>query len=254
MPDFDIDFEDSRRQDVIQHCSDKYGSEKVCAIGTFMKMKGKNAFKDTGRVLGMSFTDSNLYAGFINEKKTALETVQDPEEPHELKDAYENNELIKETINLSHNFKDNMRQTGVHACGIIIAPEKVVTYTPTQYCKEDDHTIVSQYDGPTLEQIGLLKMDFLGLRNLSIIKNCIKIIKARKDKNGEPLPEMFQHYLDTMNFIPPLDDTQTYEEVFKQGETTGIFQFESNGMKKYLIQLEPDVFANLIAMVALYRP
>lgn len=256
MPDFDIDFEDTRRQDVIEYCSKKYGSEKVCAIGTFMKMKGKNAFKDTGRVLWVWFMESNYYAGFINEKKTALETIQDPteEQAQPLRDAYENTNLLKDVINLSHNFKDNMRQTGVHACGIIIAPAKVTTYTPTQYCKEEDHTIVSQYDGPTLESIGLLKMDFLGLKNLSIIKNCIKIIKARKDKNGEPLPDMFQHYLDTMNFIPPLDDVQTYEEVFKQGETTGIFQFESTGMKKYLIQLEPNVFSNLVAMVALYRP
>lgn len=254
MPDFDIDFEDTKRQDVIEYCSKKYGSEKVCAIGTFMKMKGKVAFKDTARTLWVAFEKSNIVSNLIEDKKTWLQMIQDPECPEELKTLYENDEYVKNAINYWHNLTDNIRQIGVHACGIIIAPEKVTTYTPTQYNKEDDHTVVSQYDGPTLEQIGLLKMDFLGLRNLSIIKNCIKIIKARKDKNGEPLPEMFQHYLDTMNFIPPLDDNETYEEIFKQGETTGIFQFESTGMKKYLIQLEPNTFDNLIAMVALYRP
>jgi DNA polymerase-3 subunit alpha len=120
-----------------------------------------------------------------------------------------------------------MRQLGVHACGIIIAPQPVTQFTPTQFNKENDHTIVSQYDGPTLEYIGLLKMDFLGLRNLSIIKNCIKIIKLKNEKIGEPLPEIFQHFLDTMSFNPPLDDAYTYEKVFKEGDTTGIFQFES---------------------------
>lgn len=147
-----------------------------------------------------------------------------------------------------------MRQLGVHACGIIIAPDPVTSFTPTQYNKETDHTIVSQYDGPTLEKLGLLKMDFLGLRNLSIIKNCIKIIKARADASGEPFPENFQYFLETMSLELPLDDAPTFQQVFQQGETTGIFQFESVGMRRYLIELEPEKFDNLIAMVALYRP
>jgi DNA polymerase-3 subunit alpha len=175
-------------------------------------------------------------------------------ENEELKNLYESDDKVKNAIEYGDALTGNMRQLGVHACGIIIAPEQVIQYTPTQYNKENDHTIVSQYDGPTLEYIGLLKMDFLGLRNLSIIKNCIKIIKARSEKEGTSLPEMFQHFLDTMSFDPPLDDAYTYEKVFKEGDTTGIFQFESAGMRRFLIQLEPTKIDNIVAMAALYRP
>ncbi|MDR2415304.1 MAG: DNA polymerase III subunit alpha [Candidatus Peribacteria bacterium] len=254
MPDFDIDFEDTLRQNVIDYVTEKYGADKVCSIGTFMKMASKAAFKDAARTLGLPFDKSNYVSNLLTEKMGLLEMVNTPEGNEELKNLYEHDEKIKKAIEFGEELTGNMRQLGVHACGIIIAPEKVIQFTPTQYNKENDHTIISQYDGPTLEYIGLLKMDFLGLRNLSIIKNCIKIIKVRAEKNGEPLPEMFQQFLDTMSFDPPLDDTFTYEKVFKQGDTTGIFQFESTGMRRFLVQLEPTLIDNIVAMSALYRP
>jgi DNA polymerase-3 subunit alpha len=256
MPDFDIDFEDTLRGKVIEYVTEKYGIDKVCSIGTFMKMASKAAFKDAARTLGLPFEKSNYVSNLLPDKMGLLEIVNGtPDgENEELKNLYETDDKIKNAIEYGDALTGNMRQLGVHACGIIIAPEQVIQYTPTQYNKENDHTIVSQYDGPTLEYIGLLKMDFLGLRNLSIIKNCIKIFKARNEKTGEPLPEMFQQFLDTMSFDPPLDDEYTYEKVFKQGDTTGIFQFESAGMRRFLIQLEPTKIDNIVAMAALYRP
>ncbi|MDR0650115.1 MAG: DNA polymerase III subunit alpha [Candidatus Peribacteria bacterium] len=254
MPDFDIDFEDTLRQNVIDYVTEKYGADRVCSIGTFMKMASKAAFKDAARTLGLPFEKSNYVSNLLTEKMGLLEMIHTPEGNEELKNLYENDEKVRKAIEFGEELTGNMRQLGVHACGIIIAPKQVIQFTPTQYNKENDHTIVSQYDGPTLEYIGLLKMDFLGLRNLSIIKNCIKIIKARAEKNGEPLPEMFQHFLNTMSFDPPLDDAFTYEKVFKEGDTTGIFQFESTGMRRFLVQLEPALIDNIVAMAALYRP
>lgn len=256
MPDFDIDFEDTLRQQVIEYVTQKYGVENVCSIGTFMKMAGKAAFKDAARALGVPFEKSNYVSNLIPDKVWLLDLVtKTPEdENQEIKRLYETDEKVKSAIEYGNALTGNMRQLWVHACGIIIAPEPVTTFTSTQYNKESDHTIVSQYDGPTLEKIWLLKMDFLWLRNLSIIKNCIKIIKARADNLGKQIPENFQYFLDTMSLDIPLDDAETFEQVFKNGETTGIFQFESAGMRRYLIQLEPDKFDNLIAMAALYRP
>lgn len=254
MPDFDIDFEDTLRQKVIDYVTEKYWAEKVCSIGTFMKMASKAAFKDAARTLGVPFDKSNYVSNLLTEKWSLLDMVHSPEWNEELKNIYETDEKVKKAIEYGHDLTGNMRQLWVHACGIIIAPDKVTHFTPTQYNKETDHTIVSQYDGPTLEYIWLLKMDFLGLRNLSIIKNCIKIIKARAEKDGKEIPEMFQHFLETMSFEPPLDDAFTYDKVFKEGDTTGIFQFESQGMRRFLIQLEPTVIDNLVAMAALYRP
>ena len=254
MPDFDIDFEDTLRQHVIDYVTEKYGAENVCSIGTFMKMASKAAFKDAARTLGVPFEKSNYVSNLLQDKGSLLEMVTTEEGNEELKNFYETDERVKKAIEFWHKLTGNMRQLGVHACGIIIAPDKVTHFTPTQYNKENDHTIVSQYDWPTLEYIWLLKMDFLGLRNLSIIKNCIKILKARSDISGEAFPEMFQHYLDTMSFEPPLNDDYTYEKVFKEGDTTGIFQFESAGMRRFLIQLEPTLIDNIVAMAALYRP
>lgn len=254
MPDFDIDFEDTQRQRVIDYCTEKYGQEKVCAIGTFMKMATKAAFKDSARAVGVPFEMANQISNIIPEKSSLKEIISNAEEYEEIHNYIATNEKVKYAFDLASNLEGNLRQLGVHACGIIIAPEAVSTYTPAQFAKETDHTVVSQYDGPTLEQIWLLKMDFLGLRNLSIIKTCIKIIKARHDKAGEPLPEIFEHFLQTTSFQPNIQDAFTYDSVFKLGDTTWIFQFESQGMRKFLIQLEPNSIDNLVAMNALYRP
>ena len=254
MPDFDVDFEDSLRQTVIEHCYDLYWSEKVCSIWTFMKMATKAAFKDVARTLGVPFEKSNYISNMLQDKVWLKAQIEDPDWIPELKSIYESDEKVQEAIEYWDQLTWNLRQMWVHACGIIIAPEKVTTYTPTQYNKEEDHTIVSQYDGPTLESIWLLKMDFLWLRNLSIIKNCIKIIKARADQRWEEIPEMFEDFLQTMSLDLPIDDEETYKTVFQQWDTTWIFQFESAWMRRYLIELVPEKIDNLVAMNALYRP
>ena len=254
MPDFDIDFEDSLRQTVIEHCYDLYWAEKVCSIWTFMKMATKAAFKDVARTLWVPFEKSNFVTNLLQDKVWLVAQVEDPEWSPELKNLYESDEKIQQAIQYWDQLTWNLRQMWVHACGIIIAPEKVTTYTPTQYNKEEDHTIVSQYDWPTLESIWLLKMDFLGLRNLSIIKNCVKIIKARADQKWEKIPEMFEEFLDTMSLDIPIDDKETYQSIFQQWDTTWIFQFESAWMRRYLIELIPEKIDNLVAMNALYRP
>ena len=254
MPDFDIDFEDSLRQTVIEHCYDLYWAEKVCSIWTFMKMATKAAFKDVARTLWVPFEKSNFVTNLLQDKVWLVAQVEDPEWSPELKNLYESDEKIQQAIQYWDQLTWNLRQMWVHACGIIIAPEKVTTYTPTQYNKEEDHTIVSQYDWPTLVSIWLLETYFLGLRNLSIIKNCVKIIKARADQKWEKIPEMFEEFLDTMSLDIPIDDKETYQSIFQQWDTTWIFQFESAWMRRYLIELIPEKIDNLVAMNALYRP
>ena len=254
MPDFDIDFEDSLRQNVIEHCYDIYWSEKVCSIWTFMKMATKASFKDVARTLGLPFEKSNYVTNILQDKMWLLAQVEDPDWAPELKSLYDTDDKIRQAIDYWNQLTWNLRQMWVHACGIIIAPEKVTTYTPTQYNKEEDHTIVSQYDWPTLESIWLLKMDFLWLRNLSIIKNCVKIIKARAESRWEKISDMFEDFLLTMSLDIPLDDVETYKQVFQKWDTTWIFQFESAWMRRYLIELVPDKIDNLVAMNALYRP
>ena len=153
MPDFDIDFEDTQRQRVIDYCTEKYGQEKVCSIGTFMKMATKAAFKDSARAVGVPFEKANQISNLIPEKSSLAAIISSPEEFEEIHSFYNSDEKVKEAFDLASGLEGNLRQLGVHACGIIIAPEAVSTYTPVQYAKENDHTVVSQYDGPTLEQI-----------------------------------------------------------------------------------------------------
>ncbi len=254
MPDFDIDFEDTQREKVIQYVTEKYGHDKVSAIGTYMQMASKAAFKDVARVLGVPFEKSNQISGLMLDKMSLLKAIQSPEATEELKAIYESDEKVKRAAELSEKLEGNMRQLGVHACGIIIAPDKITKFSPVQYVKEDETTIVSQYDGPTLETIWLLKMDFLGLRNLSVIKNCIKILQKKYEKENKELPEMFRSFFEDTSFQPPLEDPFTFQKVFQVGDTTWIFQFESSGMRKFLIKLKADSINDLVAMNALYRP
>ena len=254
MPDFDIDFEDSLRQDVIDHCNNLYWSEKVCSIWTFMKMATKAAFKDVARTLWLPFEKSNYITNLLQDWVWLMAQVEDTGWSAELRSLYETDEKVHKALLYGDGLTWNLRQMWVHACGIIIAPEAVTNYTPTQYNKEEDHTIVSQYDWPTLETIWLLKMDFLGLRNLSIIKNCVKIIKARANAKWEKIPDMFEEFLETMSLDIPIDDEETYKSVFQQWDTTWIFQFESTWMRRYLVELIPEKIDNLVAMNALYRP
>lgn len=252
MPDFDIDFEDVQREKVIQYVTEKYGQEQVSSIWTYMQMASKAAFKDVARVLGVPFEKSNQISWLMPDKMSLLQAIESPDVTEELKALYEWDAKVKQAAELSEKLQGNMRQLGMHACGIIIAPDKITKYSPVQYV--NGGTMVSQYDWPTLETIWLLKMDFLGLRNLSVIKNCINIIKKRHEKENIPLPEMFARFFEDTSFQPPLEDPFTFQKVFQVGDTTGIFQFESSGMRKFLIKLKADSINDLVAMNALYRP
>lgn len=254
MPDFDIDFEDTQRFRVIEYVQQKYWIDKVSSIGTFMQMASKAAFKDAARTLWVPFERSNQISAIIPDKTSLADAIKMQDGNEELKNAYNSDEKIKQAIDFGSKLEWNMRQLWVHACWIIISPERVTTYTPTQYIKEDDNTLVSQYDWPTLETIWILKMDFLWLRNLSVIKNCIKIIKKKHEKENKELPDMFKEFFENTSFQPPIDDKYTYDKVFKEWDTTGIFQFEWNWMRKFLIKLEPNSINDLVAMNALYRP
>lgn len=254
MPDFDIDFDDEKRGIVIEYVTEKYWADKVCAIGTFMQLAKKAAFKDVARVLGLSFDLSNKFSALIPEKEKITDIIDTPEVNGDLKAMYESNEIIRKAVGFGEGVEGNMRQLGIHACGIIIAPSAVSDYSPVGFIKEEDKTVVSQYDGPTLENIGLLKMDFLGLRNLSIIRNCIKIIDAKHKREWLELPQVFQDFYATHSFNPPIQDEYTYDKIFKRGDTTGIFQFESQGMRNYLVKLKANSINDLTAMNALYRP
>ncbi len=254
MPDFDIDFEDTQRDKVIQYVTEKYGQAQVSAIGTYMQMASKAAFKDVARVLGIPFDKSNQISWLMPDGMSLTTAVESPDATEELKAIYQSDTKVQQAAELSEKLAGNMRQLGVHACGIIIAPDKITKYSPIQYIKEHDSTIVAQYDGPTLETIWLLKMDFLWLRNLSVIKNCIKILQKKQKKEGKELPEMFKSFFEDTSFQPPTDDIFTFEKVFQTGNTTGIFQFESSGMRRFLIKLKADSINDLVAMNALYRP
>jgi len=254
MPDFDIDFEDVQRDKVIQYVQQKYWEDQVSAIWTYMQMATKAAFKDAARTLWVPFDKSNHISWLIPDRITISQAINSEDGNEELKSIYNSDEKIQQAIQLSSRLEWNMRQLGMHACGIIIAPQKITKYSPIQHIKEDDTTTVSQYDWPTLEIIWLLKMDFLWLRNLSVIKNCIRIIKKRHEKEWIILPEMFQKFFEDTSFQPPIDDNFTFESVFKTGNTTWIFQFESDGMRRFLVKLQCDSINDLVAMNALYRP
>jgi len=239
MPDIDVDFADDERDSVIEYCRGKYGSDHVAQICTFGTFAARAAVKDVGRVMGYSFADMNALAKFIPEKPgTKLKNAL--EESIEFKDAYENNPQYREIIDNALKIEWNVRQIGVHACAVIIAPSPMTDYTALSRPPKDPNAIITQYSAYPLEDLGLLKMDFLGLRNLTIIKRALKIIENNK-----------QVSLDILTI--PRDDQKVFD-VFSAGDTTGVFQFESEGMRKYLMDLKPNTFEDIIAMVSLYRP
>ncbi len=257
MPDIDTDFEDVKRDLLIDYVAKKYWREKVANIGTYMTMAAKAAFKDVARAMGMPFEEANKISELITEKtlEKSLETNE------ALRELVETDDRLKKIFHFAMQLEGTVRQTGVHACWVIISPEPITEYSPIQHppkpgnkWEKDTSRVVTQYDGHYLEDIGLLKMDFLGLRNLSIIKNTIKIIKARLQDQWKPLPQIFQKFFETMGFYPPLDDKKVYEEIFQKWNTSWVFQFESDGMRRWLKQLKPTNIDDIIAMVALYRP
>jgi DNA polymerase-3 subunit alpha len=240
MPDVDIDIQDTRREEVIQYCVDKYGKDRVANIVTFGRMAARNAVRDVSRVLQVPYAEADRLAKMIPPPVQGRHILlaTSIKQNTELKHEYETNETAKQVFDLAVQLEGTIRSHGVHAAGVVIAPEDIVCYAPLEMAQKG--VIATQYSMGPIADLGLLKMDFLGLSNLTIIKNTLRIIKR-----------VYGQDID-INTIP-LDDKPTLE-LFQRGDTTGVFQFESSGMKRYLKQLKPTAFDDLIAMNALYRP
>ncbi|PKD43149.1 DNA polymerase III subunit alpha [Rhodohalobacter barkolensis] len=238
MPDIDIDFDDDGRQRVIDYVVDKYGKDQVAHIITFGTMAARSSVRDVARVLDLPLSDADRIAKLVPE--TIGISLEDAfKEVRELRDLKESDSLEGRTLQMAETLEGSVRNTGIHAAGVIIAPDKLTNYIPIGTAK-DAELYVTQFDGKVIEDAGMLKMDFLGLKTLSILKTAIGYVKENHSK---------EYNLDDI----PLDDEKTFE-MFKKGATVGIFQFESDGMRKYLKQLKPTKIDDLIAMNALYRP
>ncbi len=256
MPDIDIDFDDEGRSLVMDYVIKKYGSNQVAQIITYGKMATKSAIRDTARVLDLPLFEADklakLIPGMMPNKWNLSKFITEKEE--DVKKALRSDEFdkVKELIQLSKGIdlqadtirqatilEGSLRNTGIHACGVIITPDDITNFVPVTTAKDSD-LYVTQFDNAVAESAGLLKMDFLGLKTLTLIKDTVKLVKYKHDIDLNP--DEF-----------PVDDTKTYE-LFQRGETIGIFQYESPGMQKYMKELKPTVFGDLIAMNALYRP
>lgn len=250
LPDIDIDFDDDGRARVLKYVTEKYGEEKVAHIITYGTMAAKSAIKDVARVEDLPLPESDRLTKLVprhmpevNGKELAATLKNCYEHVPEFKAELQNgNETIKETLMYAEQLEGNVRNTGVHACGVIICRDDVTDWVPvsTAVDKTDGRVLVTQYEGRVIEETGLIKMDFLGLKTLSIIKDAVKNIKLTRGID-----------IDIDNV--PIDDPKTYK-LYCEGRTTGTFQFESAGMQKYLRELQPSTFEDLIAMNALYRP
>lgn len=240
MPDIDMDYADDRREEVIAYATEKYGPERVAQIITFGIMAARNAVRDTGRVLDMPYGEVDAIAKLIpppiQGRHIPLERsiVESPE----LKSEYESNQKAKKIIDIAIKLEGTIRNAGTHAAGVVIAPENLVEYVPLTRASKGG--VATQYSMNPVEDLGLLKFDFLGLSNLTILKNTLRIIKKVNNINLE-ITDI------------PIDDKKTYQ-LLSAGDTTGVFQLESSGMKRYIRELKPDRFEDIIAMVALYRP
>ena len=239
MPDIDIDFDEDGREDVLKYVVNKYGHDKVAHIITFGTMAAKMAIRDVARVQKLPLAEADRLAKMVPDRPGVTLTAAYAEVPELARERNSSNKLIAQTLKYAEVLEGSVRQTGIHACGIIIGKEALDNYIPLCTAKDTD-LYATQYDGSQVGSVGLLKMDFLGLKTLSIIKDCVENIKRSKGID-----------IDIENL--PLDDKKTFE-LFSNGETTAIFQFESTGMKRYLKELKPNRFEDLIAMNALYRP
>jgi len=251
MPDIDIDFDDEGRGRVMDYVIAKYGSNQVAQIITYGTMAAKSSIKDTARVLDLPLFEADKIAKLIpNLKLAKIFTLDEKalkgvlradeyERVVELKDIADSKSLSSETIQQARILEGSLRNTGIHACGVIITPDDITNYVPVAMAKDSD-LYVTQFDNSVVESAGLLKMDFLGLKTLTLIKDTVKLVRLRTGIQLDP--DVF-----------PIDDVKTYE-LFQRGETIGIFQYESSGMQKYMKELKPTVFGDLIAMNALYRP
>jgi DNA polymerase-3 subunit alpha len=251
MPDIDIDFDDEGRGRVMDYVIEKYGSNQVAQIITYGTMAAKSSIRDTARVLDLPLSEADRIAKLLpNIKLSKIFNSTDQElkeklradevlRVNEIKNLAEEESLSGETIQQAKVLEGSLRNTGTHACGVIITPDDITQFVPVATAKDSD-LYVTQFDNSVVEDAGLLKMDFLGLKTLTLIKDTVKLVKYKYNEDLDP---------DTF----PLDDQKTYE-LFQRGDTVGIFQYESAGMQKYLKDLKPTVFADLIAMNALYRP
>lgn len=251
MPDIDIDFDDEGRGRVMDYVIEKYGSNQVAQIITYGTMAAKSSIRDTARVLDLPLGEADRIAKLLpNIKLGKIFDLSDKElkeklraeevlRVNEIKNLADEDSISGQTIQQAKVLEGSLRNTGIHACGVIITPDDITQFVPVATAKDSD-LYVTQFDNSVVEDAGLLKMDFLGLKTLTLIKDTVKLVK-------------YKHNIDLDPDSFPLDDVKTYE-LFQRGETVGIFQYESAGMQKYLKDLKPTVFADLIAMNALYRP
>ena len=256
LPDIDIDFDDEGRQSVIDYVVEKYGQRQVAQIITYGSMAARSSIKDVGRVMDVPLHEVNLVTkafpdhlsanlnkvlapGGIQPKLKGAMNSDQVRAAEEFREKATKEDEIGEMIRTAKRLEGSVRNTGIHACGVIITPDDITKYVPVTTAKDSD-LLVTQYDNSVVEDAGILKMDFLGLKTLTIIKDAVKIVKDRH--NVEIIPDDI-----------PLDDKKTLE-LFSKGNTNGVFQFESPGMQKHLKALKPDKFEDLIAMNALYRP
>jgi DNA polymerase-3 subunit alpha len=252
MPDIDIDFDDEGRGKVMDYVINKYGSKQVAQIITYGTMAAKSVIRDTARVLDLPLNEADRIAkliptmaklgtifGYDERELRSKFRAEDLDKINQLLNIADGEDLEAETINQARKLEGSVRNTGTHACGVIITPSDITNFVPVATAKDSD-LYVTQFDNSVVEDAGLLKMDFLGLKTLTLIKDTVKIVKAKHNILLDP---------DTF----PLDDEKTFE-LFQKGETVGIFQYESAGMQKHLKDLKPSVFDDLIAMNALYRP
>ncbi|SHG70346.1 DNA polymerase III subunit alpha [Flagellimonas flava] len=252
MPDIDIDFDDEGRGKVMDYVIDKYGANQVAQIITYGTMAAKSSIRDTARVLDLPLSEADRIAKLIPNMSKLNKIFgvdeadlkkkfrsDDLDKIHQLLNISEGDDLEGQTVNMARVLEGSLRNTGIHACGVIITPDDITNFVPVATAKDSD-LYVTQFDNSVVESAGLLKMDFLGLKTLTLIKDTVKIVKART--GVELVPDDF-----------PLDDEKTYE-LFQRGDTVGIFQYESPGMQKHMKNLKPTVFDDLIAMNALYRP
>ncbi len=256
MPDIDIDFDDYGRQKVIDYVVDKYGRNQVAQIITYGTMAAKLSIRDTARVMELPLSDADRLAKLVpmkpgtKLKKILVKTLKDLSKDYptediqnieKLQEIAEANTLEGEVLRMAHSLEGSVRNTGIHAAGVIIAPSDIREYIPVRTAK-DAELFITQYDGRYIESAGMLKMDFLGLKTLSILKDAVENIVIRYGED---------HRIELDDI--PLDDKKTYE-LFQRGDMIGIFQFESEGMRKHMRDLKPTDIEDLIAMNALYRP
>ena len=237
MPDIDLDFADTRRDEVLRYVESKYGADHVAQIITFGTMAARVSLRDVGRVLGAPYSFCDTLAKMIPVHTTlsdALSTVT------ELKNLVDSNPQAQAIFETAKKLEGVARHTSTHACGVVITKDPLTEYVPCQYAAPDDKTVITQYSLHPIEDLGLLKFDFLGLSNLTILENAKNLVARSRGVAIE-------------YDILPLDDAQTYA-LLREGKTTGVFQLESSGMKRYLKELKPTEIEDIIAMVSLYRP